>query len=41
MEYAITYQTPGTDWIDIFIEAIRVWWNKITCPKEENYFLIN
>jgi hypothetical protein len=41
MEYAITFQTPGTDWINIFIETIRAWWNKMICPKEENYFLIN
>jgi hypothetical protein len=40
MEYAITFQTPGTDWINIFIETIQAWWNKMTCPKE-NYFLIN
>ncbi len=41
MEYALTFQTPGTDWIDIFIESIRAWWHTVTCPKEENYFLIN
>ncbi|MEJ0083893.1 MAG: hypothetical protein WDM78_23780 [Puia sp.] len=41
MEYALTYQTPGTDWINIFIETIIAWWNKMTSPKEENYFLIN
>ena len=41
MEYALTLQTPGTDWINIFIETIQAWWNKMTCPKEENYFLIN
>jgi hypothetical protein len=41
MEYVITYQTPGTDWINIIFEIIRAWWNKMTCPKEENYFLIN
>jgi hypothetical protein len=41
MEYAITFQTPGTDWINIFIETIQAWWNKMTGPKKENYFLIN
>jgi hypothetical protein len=41
MEYALTLQTPRTDWINIFIEGIRSWWTKITCPKKENYFLIN
>jgi hypothetical protein len=41
MEYAITFHTPETDWINIFIETIQAWWNKMTGPKEENYFLIN
>jgi hypothetical protein len=40
MEYAITFQTPGTDWINIFVETIQAWWNKMIGPKE-NYFLIN
>jgi hypothetical protein len=41
MEYVITYQTPGTDWINIIIETLQTWWKKITRPKEENYFLIH
>jgi hypothetical protein len=41
MEYTLTFQAHNTDWINNFFEAIQTWWNKITCPKEENYFLIN
>jgi len=41
MEYVATYDAPPTDWINIIIENLRTWWNRINCPKEENYFLIN
>jgi len=41
MEYAFTFQTPATDWLNIFIETISALWNKMTGPKKENYYLIN
>jgi hypothetical protein len=41
MDYALALQHPGTDWTKLIIESIRSWWNKMVCPEEENYFLIN
>jgi hypothetical protein len=41
MVNAITLQNTGIDWINLVIESILTWWKKISCPEEENYFLIN
>jgi hypothetical protein len=41
MVHEITLQNTTANWINSLIESIILWWKKISCPEEENYFLIN